>query len=335
MRWVEAPYAALRASGDLLALEGPAGTLLAGLNQPPERRADLILPLRYRFGVWQILAWDRTQPRTTYDVRTLAVTGTVATVLALLGVLLFRQQQRALRLAEERVSFVNRVSHELGSPLTNALLNVDLAAEAVATQPDFSRARLRLVTEEMQRLARLVANVLSFSRRERGALEMKPAPCVPDDIVDGVLRQFEPSLTRRSIRIERIAAAGCGVALDTDALAQIIGNLISNVEKYAAAGGWLGCETQLDGDVLVVRIADRGPGIPSAARGRIFEPFERVSSRVNEGASGTGLGLAIARDLAERMAGTLALLPSENGSVFELRLPAPPLILDVPAIEAA
>ena len=151
LRWIDAPYAPLRATSDFLSVEGPAGTLLAGTNQPPGRRADLILPLRYRFGLWQVLAWDRTAARTAYDMRMLAISGTVAAVMAILGVLLFRQQRRALRLAEERVSFVNRVSHELGSPLTNALLNVDLAAEAVSTQPDFSRARLRLVTEEMQR----------------------------------------------------------------------------------------------------------------------------------------------------------------------------------------
>jgi signal transduction histidine kinase len=335
LRWIDAPYAPLRQSGDFLTVEGPAATLLAGTNQPPARRADLILPLRHRFGLWQVLAWDRTVPRTAYDTRMLAISGTVAALLAILGVLLFRQQQRALRLAEERVSFVNRVSHELGSPLTNALLNVDLAAEAVHTQPDFSRTRLRLVTEEMQRLARLVANVLTFSRSERDTLELKPSPCVPDDVLDGVLRQFEPSLTRRGIRIERSAAAGAGVLLDCDALAQIAGNLVSNVEKYAATGGWLRCDTSMADGALVVKIADRGPGIPKAAQARIFAPFERVSSRVNEGASGTGLGLAIARDLAQRMGGTLVLLPSESGAVFELRVPAQALLVENPARDAA
>ncbi len=335
IQWIEPAYAPARADGDLVSVEGPAGALLAGLNSPPARRPDFILPLRQRFGQWQVVAWDRTAQITKYDQPTLLLTFAGATVLALLGVLIFREQRRALRRAEERVSFVNRVSHELGTPLTNALLNLDLAGEALDTRPDFARTRLRLVTEEVQRLARLVANVLTFSRRERGSLVLKAAPCVPDEVIDGVLRQFEPALTRRGLISERVANAGTGVHLDPDALAQIAGNLISNVEKYAASGGWLEVATRLDEGTLILRVSDRGPGITISESGRIFEPFERVSSRVNEGASGTGLGLAIARDLSGRMGGTLALLPTAMGAVFELKVPAPALLVPAPAREAA
>ncbi len=320
--WIEAPIAPLRGSRGLVSVEGPAGALLAGLNPAPPRPADFILPLRNRLGLWQILAWDRIEPRTIYDLRTLVVASTVAGVLAVLGVVLFRQQRRALRRAEERVSFVNRVSHELCTPLTNALLNLDLATDAVEARPDYARQRLRLVNEEIQRLGRLVANVLTFSRRERGTLALKPAPCAPDDVIATVLRQFEPGLARRGIQIERNAAAHETVTLDPDALAQIVGNLVSNVEKYAANGKWLGLETRLDDGALVVRVADRGPGVPAADRDRVFEPFERVGGRVNEGVAGTGLGLTIARELAQRMGGTLLLLPAAAGATFELRVPA-------------
>lgn len=323
--WIEPAWAPVRAAEMLVSAEGPAGALLAGLNRPPQRRPDLILPLRQRFGTWQVLGGDRSVRRVEYDSATLAIAVAAAGVLALLGVVLFREQRRALLRAEERVSFVNRVSHELSTPLTNALLNLDLASDACDS--GFARSRLVLVTEEIQRLARLVANVLTFSRSDRGALALKPAPCVPDEIVDGVLRQFEPALTRRGIVVQRHASARSGALLDPDALAQIVGNLISNVEKYAASGGVLALHTQLESDELVLRVTDRGPGIPAAEHVRVFEPFERVSSRVNEGASGTGLGLAIARDLAQRMGGTLALLPATKGAVFELRVPAPALVV--------
>ena len=318
--WVEAPFSPLRAA-NLVSVEGPAGALIAGLNKPPARPADFVLPLRNRLGLWQVLAWDRIERRATSDVGTLSVSATVATVLAVLAVILFRQQRLALRRAEQRVSFVNRVSHELGTPLTNALLNLDLAAEALETRPDFAHQRLRLVTEEIQRLARLVGNVLSFSRRERGTLSLKLAPCVPDEVIAAVLRQFEPALARRDIQIERKAKASGRVQLDADALAQIVGNLLSNVEKYAASGRWLGLDSQVENGSLIVRVSDHGPGIPRADRERVFEPFERVSSRVNEGASGTGLGLAIARELARRMGGTLSLIDATEGASFELRLP--------------
>ncbi|HET6409906.1 MAG TPA: ATP-binding protein, partial [Chthoniobacteraceae bacterium] len=76
-------------------------------------------------------------------------------------------------------------------------------------------------------------------------------------------------------------------------------------------------------DEFVLTLADNGPGIPAAASERIFQPFERLDSRVTEGVTGTGLGLAIARELAHRMNGSLRLLPSSRGAVFELRVPAP------------
>jgi signal transduction histidine kinase len=326
--WIGAPFTRLRTLGEQVGVEGPGGVRVDGTRSLPTRSPDFVLPHRNRLGIWQVAAWDRFATVVTYDARTLAVAATVAAVLAVLGIVLFQQQRRALRRAEERVSFVNRVSHELGSPLTNALLNLDLATEALDTQPDFARQRLTLVTEEIKRLARLVGNVLTFSRRERGTLQLRSAPCIPDKVIADALRQFEPSLTRRGIVVESRANASRGVRLDGDALAQIVSNLISNVEKYTATGRWLGLETRLDTGTLVVRVADRGPGIPVADRERVFEPFERVSGRVNEGASGTGLGLTIARDLAERMGGKLALVDSDTGAVFELRVPAPGAIVE-------
>ncbi len=153
-------------------------------------------------------------------------------------------------------------------------------------------------------------------------------------MVEGVLSQFQPSLERRKVNVEWQRGASSGTRLDPDALAQITGNLISNVEKYASAGGWLGLETTMENNRFQLRVRDRGPGIPPRQKERIFEAFERVHRGVSEGSSGTGLGLSIARDLARRMGGDLILDSSENGAVFKLDLPAPPhlaVVADEPA----
>lgn len=93
------------------------------------------------------------------------------------------------------------------------------------------------------------------------------ASCVPDEVISNVLQQFEPALARRNIEVEFSAAASAGVVLDSDALAQIIGNLISNVEKYAASGRWLGLETHESGENSSFGwpIGGRGFRIPSAS----------------------------------------------------------------------
>ena len=333
--WLTGPFAPLRESGELVSLTGPADvalvTLPAGTNAGP---AALVMPHRNRLGEWQAQAWDRRPIATTHDSATLILACGIAAALLLLGAFLSIQQRRALRLAEERVSFVNRVSHELGSPLTNILLNLDLSLRALDQRPAESRRRLSLVNEEVQRLARLVSNVLTFSRGERKTLDLRPAACIPDEVVEAVLAQFQPSLERRKVTVEWQRGASSGTRLDPDALAQITGNLISNVEKYASTGGWLGLETRMENGRCHLRVRDRGPGIPPRQKERIFEAFERVHRGVSEGSSGTGLGLSIARDLARRMGGDLLLESSENGAAFQLDLPAPPhlaVVADEPA----
>ena len=324
MNWMTAPLSPLIEAGELVSIEGPGRSVW--IKAPAETQAGpaaLVLPHRTSLGEWQVLAWDKLKIGSRHDPAVLASACCIAFALVLTGFYLQAQQRRALRLAEERVSFVNRVSHELGTPLTNILLNLDLAQRSIGDRPAESRRRLSLVNEEVQRLGRLVSNVLTFSRGENKTLDLRSVACIPDEVVAGVLAQFQPSLERRKVQVEWQRGAGERTRLDSDALAQIAGNLISNVEKYASAGGWLGLETTILNGRLYLRVSDRGPGIPPQQRERIFEAFERVHRGVSEGASGTGLGLAIARDLARRMEGHLILVPAQDGARFELDLPAP------------
>ncbi len=320
--WVETPLTPLREAGERLMVEKPDGRPLVSVGEGHHGPAASIIPMRTNFGDWQLRSWDGLVVTRAHDPATLAVATTLAVMLLAVGVALFIQQRRTLRRAAERVSFVNRVSHEFGAPLTNISLNLDLATEALESRPVEARKRLSLVAEEIERLSRLVANVLTFSRRERDVLELKPARCLPDEVIGQVLESFRPSLERRAVRIEANLSAGEPVWLDPDALSQITGNLVSNVEKYAAEGGWMGLDCHTDGGYLVLDVRDSGEGIPAGARERIFQAFERVRDGTNEGASGTGLGLAIARDLARRMGGELELVESGNGCHFRLRVPA-------------
>jgi signal transduction histidine kinase len=254
---------------------------------------------------------------------TLVASGALAVFVAALGVLIFGQQTRAAALAAQRVSFVNRVSHELRTPLTNILLNIDLATDTLDDAPREATRRLDLVQEEARRLGRLIDNVLTFSRHEQGKLRVEPRACIPASVIAAVVEQFAPSLARRALEVRCTGDVANPCLLDADAFAQILANLVSNVEKYVP-GGVVEIGGELREETLTVTVTDQGPGIPAEAAERIFLPFERLDSRINEGASGTGLGLAIARDLAVAMGGTLRLAPSTRGACFELRIPAPP-----------
>jgi signal transduction histidine kinase len=333
--WIETPLTPLREAGERMLVEPSVGAPLVSVGVEQHGPAASIIPIRTLFCDWQIRSWDGLVVTRSHDPAVMAVVTTLAILLAASGVLLFFQQKRALKLAGERVSFVNRVSHELGTPLTNLSLNLDLASEFLSDRPAEARWRLGLVAEEIERLSRLVANVLTFSRRERDSLELKPVRCNPADVVNRTLESFRPALERRGIEIETRITADQSVLLDPDALSQITGNLISNVEKYATSGRWLGLDCSIPAGFLILEVRDHGKGIPANARQRVFTAFERVLQTTNEGASGTGLGLAIGRDLARRMGGELELLDAPEGATFRLRVPAPPALSIVSSTDAA
>lgn len=334
--WSEKHFAPVMAQHGLAQLLAPDNTVAVQSEDISEaRNPDFAAPLSSRWGLWQLLSWDRLITKTVYHEPTLYGAAILSGVLALLGIMLSRSQWRTQLLAEQRVSFVNRVSHELGTPLTNMLLNLDLTRELVDNNPEDAKRRLALVEEETRRLTRLTANVLTFSHSERNTLQLCPASCLPADVMAQTLDHFMPALQRRGIVVETTYQEQERVLLDTDALAQIVSNLISNVEKYAASGGWLGFESAWSNGQLTIKVADRGPGIPPKDRERLFQPFERLTNHLNEGATGAGLGLTISRDLAKRMGGTLTVNHEENKNILVLNIPALSAVLDMDVLDAA
>jgi len=259
-----------------------------------------------------------------------ALTGTLlglgALAIAVLGLALWfaRETGREAREATRRVTFVNQVSHELKTPLTNIRMYAELLEDRLDEEDERSRGYLQVISGESRRLSRLIANVLSLARKQRGKLAVRRLPAIADQVVTEVIEQFRPSLERAGIEIAMGAGAGRRALLDADAIGQILGNLLGNVEKYAADGGRVEIATRAEGDRLVITVTDRGPGIPRGAARRVFEPFVRLSQSLDEGVSGTGIGLTIARELARLHGGDLTLEPSAIGARFAVTLAAPP-----------
>ena len=251
--------------------------------------------------------------------------GALVVSLLLLAVYFYRESDREMREAAQRVTFVTQVSHELKTPLTNIRLYAELLdrdLELFDDEDDSSaRSRLATIVTEAQRLSRLISNILTFSRQRRGKLTVTPQPFDLDARVRGMVEQFGPALTACDVDVEVEWAAPAPTHADKDSVDQIVANLLSNVEKYAAGGGWLGVRTRQDEAHSYVEVADLGPGIPKEHRERVFLPFYRVSDRLSDGVTGTGIGLALSAELARKNGGSLALVPSERGTVFRLTLP--------------
>lgn len=247
----------------------------------------------------------------------------VTVAVAACAVLLWNDYSRDMRQASQQVSFVNQVSHELKTPLTNIRMYAELLERDLDSVDDEtagrSRQRLGVILGEGQRLSRLIGNVLTFARQQRRTLEPQPTELVVDDVLQRTLERFRPSLEELQIEVSADLSATEPVRLDADFLEQIVGNLISNVEKYAASGKALRIRSRIENGSVIIDVADAGQGISKPDRDRIFAPFIRGSNEISA-AAGTGIGLSIARELARLHGGDLTLVDSEPGCVFRVVL---------------
>ena len=301
------------------------GTYASGTEQQPV----VARPLQYPLNAWTLkyyLPPEQMAALGGFGTYLGLATAVVAVGLALAGlaVYFYRETTRQMREAAQRVSFVNQVSHELKTPLTNIRMYAELLDAGLSDEDRNVRRRLEVIVSESQRLSRLIGTILSFSRKQRHELALRVRPDVVDEVVEAVLEHFRPSLKAHGIDVTLDAQARETVQIDRDAFEQILGNLLNNVEKYAASGGAVSITTRQQNGHTVVTVADRGPGIPPAQQERIFLPFHRVSSKLTDGVTGTGIGLSIARDLARLHGGDLVVLPTDEGAAFELRIATPP-----------
>ncbi len=238
----------------------------------------------------------------------------------------FRENARELRLAQQRVSFVNQISHELKTPLTNIRLYTEMAASRVEESGDtIAQRQLRVVETETARLDRLIQNVLNYARQQRDKLTVQPRPIVLDEVISRAVGNWRLLLEGKGFTVETSLNGPAEMKADSDAIEQIIGNLLSNVDKYSNYGKWVAIRSETDGKEARIIVEDRGPGIPQGKRRTVFEPFERLRADLNEGVSGTGIGLTISRELADLHGGSLEVCPTyRDGACFILTLPISP-----------
>ncbi len=285
--------------------------------------AQLAIYLSHPLGSWKLNYFSDTRPAAqTQRFNLMLAVGAVTLVLLGLAIYFYREQQREIMLAQQRVNFVNQVSHELKTPLTNIRMYAELMDGKVDSNSDIHR-HLNVITTESQRLSRLIENVLSFSRSQRKALKIHKQPGVVDALIESVLTAFIPVMNSRDMEIQFDGAANQSVYIDPEILEQILTNLLSNCEKYAADGKRVDISSQLEDKFCLIRVRDYGSGIDSADHERVFDAFYRVSSNLTDGVTGTGIGLGIARELARLHGGDLVIEGCDDnrpGTCFLLTL---------------
>jgi len=241
------------------------------------------------------------------------------------GSLLFWQARRSAAEAAHKTSFVANVSHEFKTPLTTIRLYAELLENGRVADPERRADYLRTIGRETQRLARLVGNVLDFSRLEQGRKKFVREALDLRGELARLIETQQPRFAELGLVLRPELPDGeVEISTDRDAVGQIVLNLIDNAAKYGAAGGEVVVRLVRSAGQAGVRIEvlDRGPGVPAAHRERIFEKFHRVDDALTAEHAGAGLGLSIARQLARGLGGELRHAPREGGgAAFILELP--------------
>ena len=240
------------------------------------------------------------------------------------GSLLLWQARRSEAEAAQKTSFVANVSHEFKTPLTTIRLYAELLEQGRVRDAGQGAEYLRTIGRETQRLARLVGNVLDFSRLEQGKKKFAREPVELSFEVARLLDTQSPRLAEAGLSVTREwPHAPVRVATDRDALEQIFLNVLDNACKYAGSGGELTVRLAAKaGGGAVLSVLDRGPGVPAAHREKIFEKFHRVDETLTAEKAGAGLGLSIARQLARGSGGDLRCEERGGGGAsFVVELP--------------
>ncbi|HEV2644032.1 MAG TPA: ATP-binding protein, partial [Candidatus Elarobacter sp.] len=218
-----------------------------------------------------------------------------------------------------KTAVLHAVSHDLRSPLTAIrAASEGLDSPSVQLTAHERDDLFETIRVEVQRLERLVNNLLDLSRLEAGPARRTPELWTVDALLASALEQ----LGREADRVQTDFAGDVGlVRVDGPQLHRVLVNLLENALKFSSPDDPIDVTVEAGDGRVVVRVGDRGPGIPETDRERIFDAFERGS---NAG-PGSGLGLAIARGFAEANGGRVWLAPdskSTGGSTFVLELPA-------------
>ena len=244
-----------------------------------------------------------------------------------LVLVLLHDLTEAKRVEAMRVDFVANASHELKTPLASLSGFIDTLRGHAKDDPEARDRFLGIMSDQAQRMRRLIDDLLSLSR-----IELREH-VLPDQLVSlrGVVEDVMDALTpiARDSGVELVASAPAtlpSVRGERDELAQIIQNLVDNALRYAQSGKRieinLSLETKGRREIVRLAVKDFGPGIAREHIPRLTERFYRVDAATSRARGGTGLGLAIVKHIVNRHQGTLSI-ESEigKGTTFTVRIP--------------
>jgi two-component system sensor histidine kinase BarA len=243
-----------------------------------------------------------------------------------------RQRTSELQAANEKLKELDRlkstvvsvVSHELRTPMTSIKGYVENLLDGLAGALTEKQTRtLERVKHNIDRLTRMINELLDLSKIEAGRLELQLAPIDIADVVEDVIENYQAAARQKSLVVRVVLSPPLPpVRADSDKLHRVLINLLHNAIKFTPEGGEIRIEAKVRAnDFVEVSVSDTGPGIPSNELDKIFDTFYRSQSAPVE-ARGAGLGLTIAKNLVELHGGVMWVESTVGkGSRFSFTIP--------------
>lgn len=302
-------------------LGGVLAALLAVIIQFLILGRHLVMPIRRLSEVVGQLARGDLSARADLGGRTDEV-GQLARDVDAMAESLQKAREQAAAADKSRRYMVAAASHDLRTPLTALLANVEAIRTGVTEDADRS---LAVVQEKGLHMSRLIDDLFELAALDAGqerwqTVRIDLAELVRQEVV-GIL----PELESAGIEVQAdIPESPLWANLAPGKIERVMDNLLANARNYGGSGRWLGIQVRGQGACIRVEVGDRGPGIPPLERERVFERFYRSdSARTSGSGGGQGLGLAIAREVVLRHGGSIGVeSPPEGGARFWFELPA-------------
>jgi PAS domain S-box-containing protein len=296
---------------------------------PVKLASLLILPLRTRremIGALIIAANDPERAMTD-DKLPLAEVLAERAALAIENAKLYTEQVEARRKVEDlsrlKDEFLSIASHELRTPVTSIKGYTQLAKMLIkegdlATSEEY----LDIALDQIDRMSRLILELLDVSRIETGRLEIRREPIAWAHFVRDVVHRHHTAVSDRRFHVS-VVDDSKSVIGDRDRLEQVLGNLLENAVKYSPDGSDVTVTVEDRDGTFVTAVCDRGIGIPADELGQVFERFHRGRQVSSTNYGGLGLGLYITKQIIERHGGSIWVESREGqGTTFFFSLPA-------------
>ena len=221
-------------------------------------------------------------------------------------------------------TFVSVVSHELRTPMTSIKGYVENLLDGLAgTLTEKQTRSLERVKHNIDRLTRMINELLDLSKIEAGRLELNLSPVALSEVAEEIVESYQTAAREKSIALRSMIDPSLPrIQGDTDKLSRILINLVHNAIKFTPQGGEIRVESQMDNaERVIITVTDSGEGIPLHELDKVFDKFYRSESAPVE-ARGAGLGLAIAKNLVELHGGTIWVESTPGkGSRFSFTIP--------------